>query len=174
MNTIEFASDIKEAINFAIDAHTNHSKEAKGIVRRWDKTTPYAIHPIWCAMTLLTETTLDEETRRTGCLALLWHDILEDTDVLLPENTKEKVRKLVEELTVESLQKEMQEIWGHSDEAKLLKLYDKTSNLLDGSWMDDDRRNRYIEYTTRLIDFAAERYGELNIVKIARAICKRK
>ena len=125
-------------------------------------------------MTLLTETTLDEETRRTGYLTLLWHDILEDTKLLLPDNAESKVRVLVQELTFEGFQQEMQEIWGRSDIAKLLKLYDKTSNLLDGTWMNQNQWNQYVEYTSKIIDFVAERYGELNIVRIARAICRRK
>lgn len=174
MNTHEFANELRNSINFAIDAHTNFSNETKGTSRSWDKRTPYAIHPIWCAMTLLTETTLDEETRRTGYLTLLWHDILEDTKLLLPDNAESKVRVLVQELTFEGFQQEMQEIWGRSDIAKLLKLYDKTSNLLDGTWMNQNQWNQYVEYTSKIIDFVAERYGELNIVRIARAICRRK
>jgi hypothetical protein len=174
VNTKELADELRKSIEFTIDAHMNYSRKQKGTIRYWDKTTPYAIHPIWCAMTLLTETTLNEETRRTGYLTLLWHDILEDTKLVLPENAGSKVRRLVEELTFESLQQEMEEIWGRSDEAKLLKLYDKTSNLLDGAWMNQNKWNQYVEFTSKLIDFAAERYGELNIVKISRAICRPK
>ncbi len=170
MNTLALSNELREALNFAIDAHTNHTKKPKGTIRYWDKTTPYVIHPIWCAMTILTETTLDEDTRRTGSLALLWHDILEDTNLTLPENAPGKVRALVEELTFQSFEQEMQTIWNRSDTAKLLKLYDKTSNLLDGTWMDPSKWNAYVEYTLKLADFAAKEYGELNIVRLARVI----
>ena len=92
----------------------------------------------------------------------------------MPDYADNKVRILVDELTFESLQQEMQEIWGRSDEAKLLKLYDKISNLLDGTWMDENRWNQYVEYTLKLMNFVVERFGELNIVKISRAVCKLK
>ena len=42
---------------------------------------------------------------------------------------------LVREMTFESFQEEVEHLWSRSAEARLLKLYDKVSNLLDGSWM---------------------------------------
>ena len=122
-------------------------------------------------MTLLTEMDLDLALRIRGYQALLWHDVLEDTELRLPEDTTEDVSGLVDELTYTSFREERARIWEKSDEAKLLKAYDKASNLLDGRWMKSDKWNVYVAYTSRLIDFVSERYGELNIVRIGRAVC---
>ena len=58
--------------------------------------------------------------------------------------------------------------------SKLLKLYDKVSNLLDGNWMKTEKWNIYVEHTLRLAGDVEHVYGTLNIVKIARAIAERK
>ena len=62
------------------------------------------------------------------------------------------------------------EVLNKSPEIRLLKLYDKTSNLMDGIWMDEEKRERYVEYTSRLCQDVEQNYGELNITRIARAI----
>ena len=58
--------------------------------------------PIWCGMTLLTETRLPEEIRFTGYQALIWHDVLEDTNLPLPDGTDLEVIRLVQEMTYQS------------------------------------------------------------------------
>ena len=174
MDTDEFARELKNSINHTIEAHANYPKSPKDTIRFWDKSTPYAIHPIWCAMTLLAETELKEEIRLPGYQALLWHDTLEDTNLPLPEVTSPEVVRLVEEMTFKNFDDEKEKIWQRSDMTKLLKLYDKISNLLDGTWMRDEKWNAYVKHTLKLSDFVAEKYGELDIVKIARAICKTK
>ncbi len=152
--------------------HGNRAKKPSKAFRKWDGKTPYGIHPAWCAMTLLHETTLPEEVRNIGYQALLYHDILEDTDAKLPEDFPNEASKLVEEMTFESSDIEMVEIWSKSKEAKLLKLYDKVSNLLDGAWMSAEKRAKYSWYTLRLADEVGKNFGQLNIVKIARVIAQ--
>ena len=56
---------------------------------------------------------------------------------------------------------------------KLLKSYDKVSSLLDASWMDSGRVNKYFDYTSRLLDFVECSYGELNIVIIGREVIRK-
>ena len=170
MNTDKFSDELHASINHAITAHSKYPKSPKKSIRYWDKTTPYAIHPIWCAMTLLTETTLPENIRLDGYQALLWHDTLEDTTLPLPANIRPEAKTLVEEMTFDSLEQEMMDVWGKSDTAKLLKLYDKVSNLLDGIWMDKSKLEKIKGYTHQLTKFVENIYGELNIVKIAKAI----
>jgi hypothetical protein len=168
--TQEIACEMTVSIQHAIDAHTLHPNAPKDSVRFWDNTTPYAVHPIWCAMTLLTETRLGDEIRLKGYQALLWHDILEDTSLPLPENTDSEVARLVQEMTFESFRDEQAKIWACRDVVKLLKLYDKVSNLLDAVWMKDEKWNNLVDYTLRLRQFVLETYGDLNIVKIAAAV----
>ena len=172
MDVETFARQIEAGISYAIRAHTEHPKHPGDSVRYHDRLTPYAVHPIWCAMTMLTEMELDLALRIRGYQALLWHDVLEDTGLGLPEETATDVRDLVDELTYRSFREERERIWEKSDEAKLLKAYDKVSNLLDGRWMKAEKWNVYVEYTERLLSFVAERYGGLNIVRIGRAVCR--
>jgi len=170
--TEQVADEILSSIQFMVDAHIQHPKTEKDAVRFWDNKTPYIIHPTWCAMTLLTETTLSEDLRFEGYQALLWHDILEDTTITeLPENTSDIVRHYVHEMTFTSFKEEVENIWSKDKEIQLFKLYDKTSNLLDGAWMADDKLNRYKEFTEELMNKVQNEYGHLNIVKIAKSLC---
>jgi hypothetical protein len=169
-NGSDFFLDFKSSVIYSILAHSEHSLNPENATR-WDHITPYAVHPIWCAMTLLTETALPKELRYIGYQVLLWHDLLEDTDLPLPNSTSKEVRNLVEEMTFTSFYEEKQQLWNRSKEAKLLKLYDKVSNLLDGVWMSNELWKDYLMHTLKLSEFVNQEYGELNIIKIARAVC---
>jgi len=171
MKTKEFADNILNSIQFAVDAHINNPKTQKDAVRFWDGNTPYIVHPIWCAMTLLTETTLDESIRFDGFAALLWHDVLEDTQLELPENTSDSVKKYITDMTFKSFSDEIEDVWKRDNIIRLFKLYDKTSNLLDGAWMSNDKWNRYVDFTNRLNEDVLNNYGKLNITKIATSVC---
>jgi len=174
MTTSERAEELRAAIEHTIVAHSEYPKRPKNAIRFYDMATPYAIHPIWCAMTLLTETRLPDRVRHVGYQALLWHDTLEDTKLGLPDDVDPEVKRLVEEMTFDSFYDEMRFVWDRSDVCKLLKLYDKVSNLLDGAWMPRHKWNVYVDHTTKLSRFVEQNFGELNIVKLARAMCVRK
>jgi hypothetical protein len=169
--TQELADQLDFSIHHAIQAHTAFPKAPDDAIRFWDRNTPYAVHPIWCGATLLTETSLPAEIRFQGYQALLWHDMLEDTTLPLPEGTDPQVVRLVQEMTFDSFKDEQEKIWAARDVVKLLKLYDKVSNLLDATWMKPEKWNHLVEYTLRLRQFVLDTYGELNIVKIAGAVC---
>jgi isocitrate lyase len=73
-------------------------------------------------------------------------------------------------MTFESTPDEMTNVWTRSKESRLLKLYDKVSNIMDGNYMSAENRKKYMEYTTLLLkDVEKEFGGELNIVKIAKS-----
>lgn len=156
-------------IDFVIRAHNRFPREPRKRVRKWDGRTPFAIHPVWCAMTILAETSLPEDVRQNGALALLLHDVLEDTMAPLPSGLPPRVEVLVEEMTFESYEQEVENVWVRSEICHLLKLYDKVSNLLDANWRTD-KRDQYVAYTLRLCEIVEQRWGALNIVRIARAI----
>lgn len=166
------AKKLSELIGFVLAAHAKQPILPRKAARKWDGKTPYGIHPVWCAMTILHETALSEEQRYAGAEALLLHDIWEDTTAGLPRETHDEIRLLVQDMTYESTQEEMKFVWSRTPFIRLLKLYDKVSNLMDGSWMSGEQRKKYAEYTKKLADDAKENFGELNIVKIARAITK--
>lgn len=164
---------LKKIINFCIDSHTDKPVKSSKAFRKWDKSTLYATHPIWCAMTILTETTLPEEIRNKGYQVLMLHDVLEDTSIDdLTGIVSDEIIQYVRCMTFESSAVEMSTIWEADIFIKLLKLYDKVSNLMDGSWMDDEKRKQYKYYVSRLSRAVYLAYGNLNIVKIAEALCK--
>lgn len=161
----------KQHIDFVIDAHASAAKTPDKMVRLWDRKTPYSIHPLWCAMTLATETTLPLKPRTEGVLVLLYHDVLEDSTMQLPADIPLHVVQSIQDMTFhEGIRQEMEEIWKKDPFIRLLKLYDKVSNLLDASWMDADLYERYSRYTQKLLIDVEKNYGQLNIVKIAHAI----
>ena len=164
------AKDLEMSMWFVVQAHNREAVSEKKRFRKWDGKTPYSVHPIWCALTILTEGTLLEELRERGALALLYHDILEDTTAKLPAETPEEVAALVRGMTFESTDEEMDKVWDRGEEVILLKLYDKVSNLLDGHWMVAETRERYASYTSRLLRHVERRFGELNITRMARAV----
>jgi len=170
------ANELLKQVYFTLKAHGDCARKPSKAFRKWDGSTPYAVHPLWCATTLLHETALPEELRVRGAEALLYHDILEDTTLELVDfynrHTSVEVMRLVVDMTFKGgSSEEMLLVWQKSAEVRLLKLYDKVSNLLDAAaWMDAVKLERYRQYTRRLADDVAANFGELSIVKIARAI----
>jgi hypothetical protein len=125
-------------------------------------------------MTILTESRLPEDLRVRGAWALLFHDILEDTDAALPVGTPVEVVSLVREMTFEGSDEEMRLVWDRSRECRLLKLYDKVSNMLDGSCFSGDKLERMRLHCLKLADYVDLEFGSgLNIVRLARAVCAR-
>lgn len=174
MDTCNIAQAIVDSMVFAKSAHIDTPIMPDDAVRFHDHSTPYIVHPIWCAMTILSETTLDEPRRLNGYLALMWHDVLEDTNATLPNDTDDEVRNLITDMTFPSFAIEKELIWLQSEEVRLLKLYDKTSNLLDASHLSIEKWNAYVEFTHLLIADVEKNFGQLNIVKIAKAIAVKK
>lgn len=164
------AQMIVNSVSFAKYAHIDLPNSPNDAIRFHDRVTPYIVHPIWCAMTIMTETTLDEALRLKGCQALMWHDVLEDTHAELPIDTSGEVRQLIQDMSFASFSVERDLVWQKSKEVRLLKLYDKTSNLLDASHFSKEKWNNYAEFTQLLINDVVNNYGQLNIIKIARVI----
>lgn len=167
--------NLLNAIQVCIEGHSRYSREGARF-RKWDGKTPYWVHPLWCAMTFLQETALPDSVNREHCFfALLFHDFLEDTDSVLPDWLPRESVGLVRCMTfsgeVGSTEIEIKLIWARPQIVRLLKLYDKVSNLLDGSWMSDEKWNgQYVPYVLQLAKDVEQNYGDLNIVRIARAV----
>ncbi len=157
-------------IEYIVKAHENYARKESKKYRKWDGETPYYVHPLWCAMTIASETRLDKRTRDEGYLALLYHDILEDTTAYISEECGKHIRQIVEDMTFKSSEEEMKKIWDKPKEIRLYKLYDKVNNLMDGCWMDLEKREKYKEYTRELCEDVEINYGQLNITIIAKGI----
>jgi (p)ppGpp synthase/HD superfamily hydrolase len=164
--------NLTQDIAYAIKAHATQSKTKDKSLRLWDKKTPYYIHPIWCATTILTETSLPARLRTEGAQTLLYHDILEDTRAPLPAHLSPSVVRAIQDMTFKrGIMQEMKLIWTKPPQIQLFKLYDKVSNLLDGVWMPKDLKKQYRAYTKKLLRSVEKHFGsDLNIVRIAHTI----
>lgn len=116
------------------------------------------------------EPLLSEEIRIEGSQALLYHDVLEDTTEELPPWLSQRVRALVQDLTFSSSEDEWENLWKKDKKVRLLKLYDKASNLMDGVWMKPERRQEHQAHLRKLCEDVEENYGELNITRLARTL----
>lgn len=159
-----------EVLSFIANAHENFSNSPEMAYRSHDNLTPYFVHPIWCASMLLQEPELPFHLRQSGAIALLCHDVLEDTTSDLPAVVTNEIAALIKGLTFQSFEHEVQELWDRPNEVKLLKLYDKVSNLLDGTWMKLPKLEIYREHTSKLAEQVNQTFGQINIVRLAFAI----
>ena len=157
-------------IRFIMDAHNNKAKKVKPQVRKWDGKTPYYVHPIWCASMILQETNLPEKLRVNGSQALLYHDVLEDTEAELPEWLSKEVKELILDMTFESSHEEREKVWEKSQQIRLLKLYDKVSNIMDCIWMSTKAIEIHKKHLKKLAEDVEKNYGEINIVKLAKVL----
>ena len=163
--------DIRD-IAYVIDAHTNHAKKPENTFRKWDGITPYSTHPIWCAVAVLHETSLPLEIRTNGSQVLLYHDVPEDTNAILPEWLSPRVKYLISQLTFDSSEHEWDELFNREKEVRLYKLFDKTSNIMDGIWMVPERREKHLKHLKKVGQDVKSNYGNLNIVRLAETFFK--
>ncbi len=155
-------------IKFVLEAHSRKAKTESSKFRKWDNRTLYYIHPIWCATMILHETSLPQELRENGSVALLYHDVLEDTNATLPKWLNSEVKRMVEDMTFNNSMEEREKIWEKDSGIKLLKLFDKVGNMLDGVWMNNEKAKIHKEFLKKLTDDVSRTYGDLNIVKLAK------
>lgn len=161
----------KRDICYIINAHQNFARKPSKTTRKWDGMTPYYVHPLWCANTILAETQLPTDTRRIGATSLLYHDVLEDTTVPLPEWLDLKVVQVINDMTFKGgFSQEQGEVWTKGPFIRLLKLYDKVNNLMDGSWMSEEKFEQYRSFTGKLTKDVEHHYGGLNITKLASTL----
>jgi hypothetical protein len=167
-----YASKLIALIDYSLQSHLESAKDPKQALRHMDGKVPYGVHPVWSAITLLQEPEVPEDIRHDGAIALLFHDLKEDTDAPFPEDMPERSRRWAEEMTYEDTRQEAELVWDKPDEIKLLTLIEKTNTLLDGSWMTDHGRNFWCRLILRLADEVETAYGTLNIVLIARNVAR--
>lgn len=152
----------------AWQAHQEQAHSPENAVRRFDPEVPYAVHPLWCAVTFITEPALPHDLRVRGSQALLYHDLLEDTSAKLPAWLSDQVRDLVRQMTFYGgSQEERIKIWGCSEEVRLLKLYDKVSNFLDGAWRTPAALESARQFLRELNQDVKKHFPGLNISRLA-------
>lgn len=166
------AESLARAVRHAIILHDRYplkpGKRFRGATHGTPRRTPYGIHPVWAAITILHETALPEELRWQGALTLCYHDVPEDTVAPLPKGLSKRVRGFIEAMTFQSFDEEAELLWERPPEVRLFKLYDKVSNWLDGQWMYPERRAVHRVHMAKLAEDVERNFGPLNIVRIAR------
>ena len=146
-----------QAAHFAAEKHKNQR-------RKDTEKTPYINHPLALANVLAVECSIDDV--EVICGALL-HDTIEDTNASkeeLLENFGENITRIVLEVTddktldkIERKEAQVAHAPHISDQAKLVKLADKISNLRDISasppigW-SVERKQEYFDWAARVID----------------------
>ncbi len=166
------ASDLLKYIQISGYMHSFEPKLLRNATRLWDNTTPYIVHPLWCAVTIAFEQRLTSEVRARGILILLFHDILEDTCGEIPQDLPTEVKEGIRRMTFYTSKVERTRIWSLPPEIRLFKLYDKTCNLLDAIETDPEKIKKNNELVVELIADVEKNYGTLNITKIARSLVK--
>ncbi|MEK7620065.1 MAG: hypothetical protein AAB413_02390 [Patescibacteria group bacterium] len=163
-----------ELLAYVADAHQKKVLPTAKALRTFPsgEKNPYITHPLWCSMMLLLETQLPESIREPGALALLYHDILEDTSSPLPEGLPPKTVELINDMTYENFKQEVDAVLLKGPEVQLLKLYDKVATLYDGA-LRSFRYPEWLDFTEKLIERVEEAYGELNIVLLGKELCKK-
>lgn len=171
--TDSFFEKLRRVVELSYEAHTRHPRRPEMATRKWDRRTPYFAHPVWCATAILHEPALPEKLRRDGAQALALHDVLEDTTLELPRDLSPRVRRLVELMTFPGgTAQEVVEVWSRPPEVRLLKLYDKTCNMMDDRFLPAAKRRTSRAYVRKLAADVDARYPGTNIVKLARALAR--
>ena len=144
-------SRIDEARQFCIDAHAGQTR-AGGAA--------YSQHPIQVMETLRDLGITDEDV----LVAALLHDVVEDTDHPLGtirERFGDRVATFVNEMTLhdseyDGFEEKHRKLAEHarrmSPEAKLIKLSDRLSNLVDLHARPEKKRDRYAKATRTLLE----------------------
>lgn len=176
--------DYKKYLQFVLYtaiSHQDHTNEFGKKIRTGVEQSgiPYFFHPLWCSVMVYMEPMLSEKTRYDYSLALLFHDILEDTTKNLPKELSENIKKLVSELTVPRLPEYNFSSWNLEKttllkkpvDIQLLKLYDKVASMYDMA-LSQQRLKEWCDLVEKVSENVEKEYGELNIVLLAKSLIK--
>jgi guanosine-3',5'-bis(diphosphate) 3'-pyrophosphohydrolase len=164
--------DLKRLLKaLAFAAHKHRDQRRKDI-----ESSPYINHPIALANLLCNEGHVTDTN--VICAALL-HDTVEDTDTTPEELEREfgkEIRNIVMDVTddktlekTERKQRQIEHAAHISDQAKLVKLADKISNLRDmastppADW-DLQRRQGYFDWAMAVIDRLRGVHGPMEVI----------
>ena len=145
--------DLLEAVIFAVRRHAGQTRKATA--------TPYVLHPLRTARTVMA-ITLPEGVRRDHCaVAAVLHDTLEDTPTTAAELEARfgpQVTRIVEELTQDQQlpkaqrRRRMLDHCGQlSPAARVVKLADRLDNLREMDSLGDAFIQRYCAETTEML-----------------------
>lgn len=158
---------LKKLIDFAFDAYQNHT--INGEEYRQNGNVPYFFHPTWCASILLTDTRIPYEERELGYQVLILHDVLENTDVDLPDWVSAEVKSEVQEMTYESYAEAIEKLPNKTPFRKLLSLVDLLASMYE-EHVKEKNRSIWMKFTKMLTEDVEKHYGNIRIVQLSKTI----
>lgn len=163
-----------EYIRYVADAHQEKVLPTAKAFRYFPsgERNPYFTHPLWCAEMMLLETALPEQLREDGAVALLFHDVLEDTSAPLPDGLSAETVRLIQDMTYANFAEEVAGVLAKDKVVHLVKLYDKVAALYDAC-LRSFRYPEWLDFTEKLLASVEQNYGELHIVILGRELCKK-
>jgi len=182
MNISNIADRFWSWANYAYDAYRNHHAGDELSCRPFDGITPHAIHPIATALLALQEPLLETETRYKVAIALLFHDLFEDSTKGLPNDLPpewvDEITQIVKEMTYENgLPQEVVELWQKSPLTILAKLFDKYHSLTEhAAWMPHHRPiegRLFLDHSRKVAAYVEKHFGRLHIVSATQQLCDR-
>lgn len=161
-------------VTYVAEAHQEHTLPTAKAFRTFPggEKNPYFTHCLWCSTMMLLDTQLPERLRDAGAIALLFHDVLEDTSQPLPESLPSDVLRLVKDMTYNNFAEEVVGVLSKNHEVHLVKLYDKVATLYDAG-LRSFRYPEWLDFTEKLIESVETHYGQLNIVILGKQLAKK-
>jgi len=181
---------------FISEAHMKKSLSPRNAVRGHDGRTPYYCHPIACAFMVMEDNNSDELSfinRVVLAVALLGHDVIEDTSVTLEQiqakleqlfknrYITDRVTSLIGHCTIEEGMSSMDEFQFMKDNIDTFnedfwycKMVDKWFNLFGSKeyFIKKGTLNKYIEFLEFLVHQVENgKYKESMFVSQAKALC---
>lgn len=163
----------KRDLYYVMIAHMEYPRKPENRFRKCTGL-PYYVHPLECAAMMLAETNRTiAEFQYDAALALVYHDVLEDTFRLLPQWLSERVVEWVNYLTLPEggFSKTFNDIWGKPQEVRLLRLCDSTNNLRDMDCFSPEKQYEKKEQVLLLAEDAEQNFGALMVAEYARGLC---
>lgn len=161
------SEQFKKLIDFAYNAYQKHNVTSQEY--RQDGKVPYIMHPLWCATLLLNDQLIPFKKRKLGFQVLLLHDVIEDTDLSMPDWISREVRNYVQEMTFSTWEEAKREKPKKSIFMKLLFLYDALSSMYEFH-VSKKKQKEWKKLTNDLLEEVENHYGNIRIVQIAKPI----
>lgn len=164
----------KRDLYYVMVAHMGHPRKPENRFRKCTGE-PYHVHPFACAAMILSEMSDDiAELQHDGALALLYHDVLEDTHKPLPRWLSERTAEWVYHLTLpeEGFAKTFDALWEKPKEVRLLRLYDSANNLTDMHCFPLEKQREKSWQVLLLAEDVERNFGALAVIDYARELCE--
>lgn len=169
------SEEFKKLFDFAFEAHQLNVNEHGSTTRQHQQeNVPFVVHPYWCALMILNDTSIPRKQRELGFKVLLLHDVVEDTTLPLPNDLLDEVVQLVGEMTYKNFAEEKELVPHKSTFVQFLKVIDKVATIYDnygeGGFLKSERKKEWRQYTELLLKNTEVDFGHTQSYKVAKTI----